>query len=286
MPQDLSAAQELIKTLIEFCVNYSFQVLGAFLVLFLGLLLANKIASGLIKLFQKKQLDITLSKFMAGCVKVLILVFAVIIALGKFGITIAPFVAALSAMAFGVSIAVQGPLSNYGAGITIILTRPFVVGNTISVAGVSGVVEEVKLACTILTDEDGVRITIPNKDVVGQILCNSREYKIVEGVIGIGYDSPSEKAIQTLAQTLQGFAEVAREPKPQIGIQGFGDSSVNIGYRYWVPTARYFQTLYAVNLALYKALTNAGISIPFPQREIRILGAAQTLQAVPAGASK
>ena len=271
MEEELTAIQKLINTAIEFCVNYSFQVLGAIIILILGVVASNWVAKILLSLFEKKKLDITLSKFLAGVAKILVLVFVILIALGKFGITIAPFIAALGALAFGASFALQGPLSNYGAGLTIILTRPFVVGNTITVAGVSGVVEEVKLACTILTNEDGVKITIPNKHIVGEILHNSRENKIVESVIGISYDSDPEKAVEQVRQILEKFEEVQQTPRPQVGIQEFADSSINIGYRYWVPTAKYFQVSYEVNSAVYKALQEAGINIPFPQRDVHII---------------
>ncbi len=271
MEEELTAIQKLINTAIEFCVNYSFQVLGAIIILILGVVASNWVAKILLSLFEKKKLDITLSKFLAGVAKILVLVFVILIALGKFGITIAPFIAALGALAFGASFALQGPLSNYGAGLTIILTRPFVVGNTITVAGVSGVVEEVKLACTILTNEDGVKITIPNKHIVGEILHNSRENKIVESVIGISYDSDPEKAVEQVRQILEKFEEVQQTPRPQVGIQEFADSSINIGYRYWVPTVKYFQVSYEVNSAVYKALQEAGINIPFPQRDVHII---------------
>jgi len=271
MEEELTAIQKLINTAIEFCVNYSFQVLGAIIILILGVVASNWVVKILLSLFEKKKLDITLSKFLAGMAKILVLIFVILIALGKFGITIAPFIAALGALAFGASFALQGPLSNYGAGLTIILTRPFVVGNTITVAGVSGVVEEVKLACTILTNEDGVKITIPNKHIVGEVLHNSRENKIVESVIGISYDSDPEKAVEQVRQILEKFEEVQQTPRPQVGIQEFADSSINIGYRYWVPTAKYFQVSYEVNSAVYKALQEAGINIPFPQRDVHII---------------
>lgn len=282
MEEKLTAVQKIIDTVIEFFVNYSFQIIGAIIVLVIGGLIARWTGDLVLKLSQKKKMDITLSKFLAGLVRILVFTFALIIALGKLGITIAPFIAALSALAFGASLAVQGPLSNYGAGLTIILTRPFAVGDTITVANVSGVVEDIQLARTVLTDEDGVKITIPSKDVVGQILYNSQQRKVVEGVVGISYSSNAEHAIETIWKTLQKFPEVVQNPKPQIGIQEFADSSVNIGYRYWVPTVKYFQTVYAVNLAVYKALQAVGdVSIPFPQREIRILSKSANAPAAP-----
>jgi len=175
MQDEIKTAQKLIEVIIDFFVNYSFQVIGAIFVLVIGLLVARSVASFLLRLFERKNIDVTLSKFIAATSKGIIIGFAIVIAMGKFGITIAPFIAALAAMAFGASFAIQGPVANYGAGLVIILTRPFVVGNTISVSGVSGIVDEVTLGATILTDEDGVKITIPNKYIVGEILHNSKE---------------------------------------------------------------------------------------------------------------
>jgi len=282
MQESLSTAQTLINTAIEFCVNYSFQVLGAVIILIAGSFAANWAGKVLFAVFEGKKIDVTLSKFLAGLVKATILIFVVLIALGNFGITIAPFIAALGAVAFGASMAIQGPLSNYGAGISIILGRPFVVGDTISVAGTSGVVQEVKLACTILTNEDGILITIPNKHIVGEILYNSKTNKVVEGVIGISYHSDPALAVRVVRGVLDKFERVVKNPAAQVGVQEFADSSVNIGFRYWVPTVCFFHTSFEVNMAIFKALQEAGIQIPFPQREIRILSqAALSQQAVP-----
>ncbi len=274
MKEEFTAIQKFIDMGIEFGVSYGFQVIGAVVILILGMVVAGWVAKLIHGAMQKKDIDITLSKFLSNIVKVLIIAFAIIIALGKFGITIAPFIAALGAAAFGVSFALQGPLSNYGAGLVIIMTRPFTVGNTITVAGVSGVVEEVKLATTLLTDEEGELITIPNKSIIGEILHNSQENKIVQGSIGISYDSDPDEAISTIQSVLSANNEVNTENDPIVGIEEFGDSSVNIGFRYWVPTHKYYNTAYAVNLAVFKALKETQIDIPFPQREIKILSKA------------
>ena len=275
MQDEIKAAQKMVNIIIDFFVNYSFQVVGAILILVVGFLVARAVASFLMKLFERKEIDITLSKFTAATAKATILGFAIIIALGKFGITIAPFIAALAAMAFGASFAIQGPMANYGAGLVIILTRPFVVGNTITVSGVSGIVEEVNLGNTILTDEDGVKITIPNKHIVGEILHNSEERRIVEEVVGISYDSDPEKAIRIIKEALGQFQEISTSPPPRVGIQQFGDSSINIGLRYWIPTREYFKTLYQVNLAVYKQLKARDIEIPYPQRDVHIVSRSQ-----------
>lgn len=275
MQNEIETAQTLANTIIDFFVNYSFQVIGAVLVLVVGVVVARLIASFILKYFERKNFDVTLSKFFVSAIKITILAFAIIIALGKFGITIAPLIAALAAMAFGASFAIQGPLSNYGAGLVIILTRPFVVGNTISVGGVNGIVEEVNLGATILTDEDGVKITVPNKHIVGEIIYNSRENRIVEEAVGISYNSNPDEAIRIVYNTLEGFEAISKDPVPQVGIQEFGDSSINIGLRFWVPTNKYFETIYKVNLAIYRQLQQANINIPFPQRDIHIVSQIQ-----------
>lgn len=271
MEKEITALQKFINTAVEFLTNYSFQVLGALLVLVIAHFIGRWIEGLVIRLCEKKKLDITISKFLANCTKITIMVLAVLIALGKFGITIAPFIAMLGAGAFGASMALQGPLSNYGAGLSIILGRPFLVGNTIEVKGQTGIVKDITLACTILTDEDGVKITIPNKHVVGEIIHNSFQYKIVENKVGISYGDDPEKAIQVILKVISSFSEVAQDPRPQVGLQEFGDSSINIGCRYWIPMTKYFQTFCAVNLAIHKALAEAKITMPFPQRDVHMI---------------
>ena len=189
----------------------------------------------------------------------------------------APLIAALGAMAFGASFALQGPLSNYGAGLVIIMTRPFVVGNTILIDGINGVVEEVTLATTILSTEDGEKITIPNKQIVGEVLTNSFENKVVEASIGISYDDDPEKAIAIISGILSSDPKIPTDPFPRIGIEEYADSSINIGMRYWVPTKEYYETLYAVNLSIYKKFKEARITIPYPQRDVHMVSAGQTV---------
>ncbi len=269
--EELTQIQKVVSLVIDFCVRYSFQILGALIILGIGFYVAGWVSRLVISLCEKKKIDITLSLFLGRLSKLVILAFVLIMALGKFGISVAPLIAALGAVAFGASFALQGPLSNYGAGLAIILTRPFKVGDTISLLGVSGIVEEVALSATMLSTEDGEEITIPNKQIVGEILTNSFDYKVVEATVGISYDDDPEAAIRIIKTILSETAGVPDEPAPQIGIEAYGDSAISIGMRYWVPTKEYFNILYAVNLDIYRKLKAEGITLPFPQREVRIL---------------
>ena len=270
LEKELAVIENMFNIIVEFLVTYSFQIVGALIILVIGFKFAGWLANIVVAFCRKHDVDITLSKFLGNVAKILVITFVCITAIGKFGISIAPFVAALGALAFGSSFALQGPLSNYGAGLTIILSRPFVVGNTITVKGVSGVVDEIRLAATLLSTEDGEEITIPNKHIVGEILLNSFGNRIIETSVGISYSDDPQKAITIIRQTLANNAAVSMEPAPQIGIEEFADSAISIGIRCWVPTKQYFQVKYQINLALHQALKEGDITIPFPQRDVHM----------------
>lgn len=263
--QELQNLQKFYNVIIEFFVNYSFQIIGAIIIFILGWFVANKIALAVKALCDKNELDVTLTKFIYNTVKFGLVIGVAIIAIGKLGITLTPFIAGIGAASLGAGLALQGTLSNYGAGLSIIIGRPFIVGNTISVEGVTGVVEEIRLAYTILSTEDGEEITIPNKHIIGEVLVNSFEWKVVESVVGIDYKCDPKQAIEVIQKVLEHFKEeISQEPKAQIGIIEFADFSINIQMRYWAKTKLYFETQYRVNLAVYEAFKKEGISIPFP----------------------
>ena len=271
MEQDIQQIQNIVEILSEFAVNYGFQVFGAIVILLIGWQVSRWVASIVLNICERAKIDITLAKFFAGIAKSLIIIFVVIVALGKFGITITPLIAALGAVAFGSTLALQGPISNYGSGLTIILTRQFVVGDTIKIQNVIGVVDEIKLAYTWLITEDGERITIPNNRIIGEILHNTYENLIVETSISISYESNTEKAVVIILEILEEFPEVTKDPEAQVGIERFGESAIVIGIRYWVPTKQYYQVMYRVNQAIYSALKEANIVIPFPRQDIRLV---------------
>jgi len=271
MDEELQQAQEVYNLIVQFLVTYSFQIVGAIIILILGIVVGNKLSGFIENFMVRKKLDVTLSHFAAGAIKILIIAFTAIIALGKVGISVTPFVAAIGALALGAGLALQGLLSNYAAGVSIIITRPFVVGDTISVQGVTGVVREVKLAYTILTNEDDVTIIIPNKHIVGEIIHNSNTNSVVEVTVGIAYASDPEQAISVISQAIINTPGVITTKEPQVGIDNYGDSSIDIGLRFWVPTQALFETKYQANLAVFKALAENDIEIPFPQRHVHLI---------------
>ncbi|MCW8895772.1 MAG: mechanosensitive ion channel family protein [Sulfurimonas sp.] len=272
LEKELEAVGHFYNVVIEFITNYSFQIVGAIIILLIGVVASKYIHRYVLKLLLKTTIDETLGGFIANFVRFLVVAMMAILALGKLGISIAPFVAALGAISLTAGLALQGSVSNFAAGIVLIATKPFKIGDTIRVHDTYGEVEEIKLAYTILVNEDKEQITIPNKYMIGDVLVNSYSYRIVEGSVGIAYDSEVVNAINIIKDALSTCKEVSDENEPIIGIENFGDSSINIGYRYWVPTNKFFKIQYEVNLNVLQALNDAKITIPFPQREIRMLG--------------
>jgi small conductance mechanosensitive channel len=269
--EELELVTDLYNMLVTYLVTYSFQILGAFFILMLGFFVGRRISNLVLALCAKKSLDITLSRFFASATRIAIIVSAFLIALPKLGIQVTPFLAAVGALGLGAGLAVQGLLSNYGAGLSIIFSRPFVVGDTIRVEGVFGVVKEVHLAYTLLTNEDEETIIIPNKHIVGEILHNSQTDTIMELSVGIAYDSDTDVAIEAIKKKLATIEGLGEERAIQIGIDEFGDSSINIAVRAWAKTERFHVIRFAANQAIKEALSEANISIPFPQREVRML---------------
>lgn len=277
MEEELQQAQAVYKLITEFFITYSFQIIGAIIILMLGILVARKVSGLVFKICERKELDVTLSRFIASSSKIVIIVMVAIIALGKLGISVTPFVAAIGALSLGAGLAMQGLLSNYGAGLNIILARPFVVGDTIRIQGVIGQVKEVHLAYTLLTDEDDVEITIPNRHIVGEIISNSHAETLAEETVGISYDSDPKQAIEVIQKALASVGNISDTRKPLVGIEDFGDSSINIGIRFWAPTNCYFETRYKANGEIHSALKAANITMPFPQREVRLLGESEAV---------
>lgn len=251
-----------VDMLTEFGIEYGFQILGALVFLLIGLKVASWIGGRVSKMLEAKEVDVTLARFIGNVVKLIAIVFLVIITMGNFGVSIAPLIALAGAGAFGATVAIQGPLSNYGAGVSIILSRPFIVGNTITVnKGASGVVEEITLAHTIMIGEDGEKITVPNKEIVGRVIVNSESWRVVQTKIAIENGQDISMAKTAAIAALKNVLEIDQSQQPEIGIHDFTYGGIILGIRFWVPSSQYFSLRYAVNESLFAELNKAGIRL-------------------------
>ena len=276
LKNEFDQLERFYQIIIDFFANYSFQLVGALIILILGYIFAGKISKVVLRLCERHKLDVTLSRFLANTTRMLMVVLIAIIALGKLGISVTPFIAAIGAVSLGAGLALQGLLSNYAAGFNIIIIRPFVVGDTITVQGVTGIVHEVLLAYTVIFDEDGVEITIPNKHIVGEVLHNSRGDTLLELSVGIAYKHNPLEVVELLTKVITDLNIAGKSRKPQIGIGEFADSAINIEIRLWTPTSTKCDSKHKAHKAIYLALQEANISIPFPQRDVHLISEANT----------
>jgi small conductance mechanosensitive channel len=269
--QEIEKLQVISNVITQYLIDNGLQILVTLIILAVGYVIAKKLGKAIEGLMIGKNIDVTLSRFVGNSAHLVILVFVVMMVLSRLGINVTPLIAIVGALSLGAGLALQGMLANYAAGFTIIITRPFVVGDTLSVQGQTGLVESVHLAYTILLDEDDVRIQIPNRLVVGEIMHNSKEEKLVELCVGVAYKSDPHQVIAIVEEALKSIDGISTARGPIIGIDEFADSSINIGVRFLAPTYQYFEFKYAANLAIYDAFKKHGIDIPFPQREVNLI---------------
>ena len=270
--KELEEVSHFYNIVIEFFTNYSFQIIGALIILSIGVFASKYIQKLVYKVLVKNKIDETLSGFISNFIRFLVVMMMAVLALGKLGISIAPFIAAIGALSLTAGLALQGSVSNFAAGVILVITKPFKIGDTLTVHDVYGEVEEIKLSYSILRNEDGEEITIPNKYMIGDVLVNSFSRRVVEGSVGIDYGSDVVSSINIIKQALESHADVSTDNEPIVGIEKFNDSSIDIAYRYWVPTKSFFKSQYEVNLLVLQVLQKHNIQIPFPHREVTIIG--------------
>ncbi|MEK7819744.1 MAG: mechanosensitive ion channel domain-containing protein [Pseudomonadota bacterium] len=264
MDEQIQTLEKLIHAAVGFVVSYGLQALGALVLLAIGLKIATWAGIKTTALAAKRDIDLPLAQFLGSIARFATIGLVVVITLGNFGVSIAPLIALASASAFGATMALQGPLSNYGAGLSIILGRTFTVGDAITVKNVSGIVENVTLANTTLRGEDGEAITVPNKEIVGEVITSFGKKRIVELTIPISFSADAEKAVEALKAVLARTPDMVRDPQPQVGIHDFTPAGVVLGVRFWVSATHYFPTRYAVNAGFLRALREANVAIPQP----------------------
>jgi small conductance mechanosensitive channel len=257
--------------LVVFATTYGLKIVGAIIILIVGRIAAS-IARRAVKRMLVKQ-DPSVVSFAGSFAYILVLVFAILAALAKFGFQTASLVAVLGAAGLAIGFALPGSLANFAAGIHILVFPPFRVGDFIDVAGVAGTVKEIELFMTELATPDNVRILVPNGKIYGDIIKNfsANDTRRVDLVIGIGYDSPVQKAMDLLMTIIKEDNRVLSEPAPQIAVSELADSSVNLVVRPWVKKDDYWDLRFDLTQKIKESFDQNGIEIPFPQRVVHMV---------------
>jgi len=266
----VSIAKRVVDLSLESIVKYGFQVVGGIVVLFIGWVISKFVVSLVANFLDKKNVDVTVKKFLIGAGRLSIMALAALLALGKFGIELTPLVAGLSVAGVGVSLALQGTLSNYAAGASLIFAKPFKVGDIIEVAGVMGEVEDISLPRTQIGTVDGAKVMIPNKHIIGEIIQNFSDLKKVSVKVGISYNSDLNKVTEIIRNIAKRHPKVYQGKEPSIGISEFADSSITISTALWCKQADYWDVLFDVNKAIFEEFNRNTIVMPFPQRDVHL----------------
>ena len=263
---------ELIDMLTTTGVELAINVVTAIVIFYVGRWVANLLTRGLRTLMQKQEVDKTLETFVCNLVRMTLLVFVVIAAIGAVGVQTTSLIAVLGAAGLAVGLALQGSLSNFAAGVLIVIFRPYKVGDWVEAAGIAGSVQKVEILTTVLKTGDNKQIIVPNSQIMGSIITNysANDTRRIDLVVGVGYGDDLDKVRKTLEDVIAGDDRVLEDPAVTIAVSELADSSVNFVVRPWVKTDDYWAVRFDLTEAIKKRFDKEGISIPFPQRDVHL----------------
>ena len=257
--------------LIGLAIEFGPRLLVAILIMVAGLFVAKWVSRPAGRLLERFQVEIALRELLTRVVYVLVLLLFAIMALQNLGVELLPLIAGLGIIGAGIALAMQGVLGNVAAGLTIIFTRPFRVGEYISIADEEGEVVEITLFATVLAHPDRSRVVIPNRKIVGEVLHNYGNIRQLDLTVGVAYGTKLEQALATLREAVEANPRVLEDPRPVIGVSELADSSVNISVKPWVQVRDFGPARIELYRAMVEALRDRDIEIPFPQVEVRML---------------
>ncbi len=268
--QDINKFIEVLQDLIT---RFGLNVIAAIAIFFIGQWIAKLMSRLVRRLVTRANVDPTLGSFVVTLTYYVIVAFVVIAALNRLGIQTASLIAVLGAAGLAVGLALQGSLSNFAAGVLIIIFRPFNVGDLIESAGVLGTVEEIQLFTTSLTTLDNKRVIVPNSSLTGNNIIN---YTVtgklrVDTVIGVSYNSDIDHVKRVIFEVLNNDSLVLKDPEPTVAVLELADSSVNFAVRPWAKPEDYWTVYFNTYENVKKRLDAEGIAIPFPQRDVHLL---------------
>jgi len=271
MDTELKSLNHVQATLTDMALRFGPRLLVAVLILLAGFLVGGWLARASDRGLHRFALEPPVRQLLVRLVRVLVLGLFAIMALQNLGVELLPLIAGISVAGAGLALATQGVLSNVVAGLTIIFTKPYRVGEFISIIGVEGTVETISLFSTVLTHADRSIVVVPNRKIVGEILHNYGRIRQVEVGVAVAYGADLKLALSTVAEQVRANARVLAEPAPQIVIAGLADSGVRIAARPWVAAGDFGVAETELSLKILEAIRERGIDLSPSQREVLLL---------------
>ena len=253
-------------------MEYAPKILGVLVALFFAWVLAGWAERLVRRGLEARKFDATLTRFFAKMTRYLILIAAVLGCLGVFGIQTASFAAVLAAAGFAIGLAFQGTLGNFSAGVMLLVFRPFKVGDLVEVNDDTGICEHIDLFTCEFRTLDNKMLIIPNSAVFGSTITNYTGYETRRADVGVGteYGANVDQTREVLEKVAANIPGMLKDPAPQVFLASLGDSSVDWQLRIWCKTEDYWDVYQATIRNAKAALDQAGIGIPFPQRDVHL----------------
>ena len=253
-------------------VGLAKNIIIALIIFYVGRIAISLIIRGLRKVMRRQEVDKTLETFVSNLVRIALLIVVIIAAIGQLGIQTTSFIAIFGAAGLAVGLALQGSLSNFAAGVLIVLFRPYKVGDFIEGAGISGAVEQVQILTTILKTGDNKQVVVPNSQIMSSVITNysANPTRRVDMVVGVSYDDALDKVRSTIEELVAADDRILEEPACTIAVSELADSSVNFVVRPWVKTSDYWPVTFDMTEAIKKRFDKEGISFPFPQQDVHL----------------
>ena len=265
--------KELFDKMMDYLAINGLNIVAAILILLIGRWLSGLVSKWTEKAMLKSKVEPTICRFTHHMLFTGLMGVVIIATLAKLGIDTGSFVVVLGAAGLAVGLALQGSLSNFAAGILLIIFRPFKVGDFIEAGGTSGVVKEIQIFTTILNTRDNIRVVMPNSQVTGGNILNysANGTRRVDLVFGVSYGDDLKRAKQVIKDVLAGDERILTDPAPTVAVSELADSSVNIIARPWVNVPDYWDVYFDTTESVKLALEANGLTIPFPQRDVHMM---------------
>jgi small conductance mechanosensitive channel len=272
MTDQVATLGRTTDTLVNLAIQFGPRLLTAVLLLVAGFIVGRYASRWFAGVLARRELEPPVRVLMSRVVWALCVALFAIMALQNLGVELLPLIAGLSVIGAGVALATQGVLGNMVAGLSIIFSKPFRVGEYVAIAGVEGTVQNVTLFSTTLTHVDQSRVVIPNRKIVGEILHNYGSIRQLEVTVGVAYDTDLNTPLALIRQVLAANPRVLKEPAAVVQAVKFGDSSVGLAVRPWVAVQDQIAASGEICAAVLESLRAGGVVMPPPQREVRLVG--------------
>ncbi|MDF1517654.1 MAG: mechanosensitive ion channel [Lutibacter sp.] len=265
-------SREIFDKIVNLSLEWGPKVVGAIIVLIIGLWVSNLLTKSVGKILVKREISPSLIPFVKGFIGTLFKILVVISVMGMIGIQMTSFIAILGAMGLAVGLALSGTLQNFAGGVVLLVLRPFNVGDFIEAQGYMGTVKEISIFNTILNTVDNKVIIIPNGPLSSGSLTNFsiEPLRRVDWKFGIAYGDDMENFKKAINDFIAEDTRILKEPESFIGLSEFGDSSVNFAVRCWVNAPDYWGVFFDMNEKIYKKFGNYNLNIPFPQMDVHL----------------